>query len=51
MAIGVPKPEMPSSKAPKQKPMTTSTTRRSLGRCSITQSRKASKRPDATATL
>ncbi len=32
MATGVPKPDMPSSRQPKQKPMTTSTTRRSLGR-------------------
>ena len=51
IATGVPNPETPSSSAPKQKPMTTSTTRRSLGRCSITQARKASKRPDFTATL
>ena len=32
MATGVPKPAMPSSRHPKQKPMTTSTTRRSFGR-------------------
>ena len=32
--------------APKQKPMTTSTMRRSLGRWSSTQPRKASKRPE-----
>ena len=35
MATGVPKPATPSSSAPKQKPITTSTTRRSFGRCSI----------------
>ena len=51
MATGVPKPDTPSSNAPKQKPITTSTTRRSLGRWSITQTRKASNRPDVTAML
>ena len=51
IATGVPKPAMPSSSAPKQKPITTSTTRRSLGRWLRTQARKASKRLDSTAIL
>jgi len=51
IATGVPKPEIPSSRAPKQKPMTTKTTRRSLGRWVSTQTRKASNRPDRTAIL
>lgn len=51
IATGVPKPAMPSSSAPKQKPITTSTTRRSLGRWLSTQARKASKRLDSTAIL
>ena len=51
MAIGVPKPETPSSRAPKQKPITTSTTRRSFGKWSVIQSRNASKRPELTAML
>ena len=51
MATGVPNPEMPSSRQPKQKPITTSTTRRSFGRCSSSQSRNASKRPEITAML
>ena len=51
MATGTPKPATPSSSAPKQKPIATRTTRRSLGRCSIVQRRKASKCPEATATL
>ncbi len=33
IATGVPNPAMPSSRQPKQKPITTSTTRRSFGRC------------------
>ena len=33
MATGAPNPAIPSSRAPKQKPMTTSTTRRSFGKC------------------
>ena len=44
IATGVPKPEMPSSRAPKQKPITTRTMRRSFGRWLRTQARKASKR-------
>ena len=51
IATGVPKPEMPSSRQPKQKPMTTSTIRRSFGRAISSQSRKASKRPEMTAML
>src|ERR1700712_2569897 len=51
IATGVPKPEMPSSRQPKQNPMTTSTIRRSFGKWSSTQSRNASKRPEATAML
>ena len=51
MATGVPKPAMPSSKAPKQKPITTRMTRRSFGRWVSTQVRNASNRPDRTATL
>ena len=51
MATGVPKPAIPSSKQPKQKPMTTSTTRRSFGTWTMSQSRKASKRPERTAML
>ena len=51
IATGVPKPAMPSSSAPKQKPIATSTMRRSLGRCSSVQRRKASKRPEVTAML
>ena len=51
MATGVPNPAMPSSSAPKQNPMTTSTTRRSFGRCLITHARNASKRPEETAML
>ena len=51
IATGVPNPEIPSSRAPKQKPTTTRTTRRSRGRCVSTQRRKASKRPDRTAML
>ena len=51
IATGVPKPEIPSSRQPKQKPITTSTTRRSFGRLASSQSRKASKRPDITAML
>ena len=39
IATGVPKPEMPSSSAPKQNPITTSTARRSFGRWFNTQSR------------
>ena len=35
----------------RRRTITTSTTRRSLGRCSTTQSRKASNRPDTTAML
>jgi FAD/FMN-containing dehydrogenase len=50
MATGAPNPATPSSSAPKQKPMAINTTRRSLGRCRINQARKASKRPEATAT-
>ena len=46
IAIGVPKPAMPSSSAPKQKPITTSTIRRSFGKWSRIQKRKASKRPE-----
>ena len=51
MATGAPNPAIPSSRAPKQKPMTTKTTRRSFGKCLVTHARNASKRPDATATL
>ena len=51
IATGVPKPEIPSSRQPKQKPITTSTTRRSFGRLPMIQSRNASNRPDATAML
>ena len=51
MATGVPNPETPSSRQPKQKPITTSTMRRSFGMWSTIQSRKASKRPDITAML
>ncbi len=51
IATGVPKPATPSSSAPKQKPITTRTTRRSFARWSMTQTRKASKRPDLTAML
>jgi hypothetical protein len=51
IATGVPNPAMPSSRHPKQKPITTRTTRRSFGRCTSTQSRKASKRPEMTAML
>ena len=51
IATGVPKPAMPSSRQPKQNPITTRTMRRSFGRWSRTQSRKASKRPEATAML
>ncbi len=51
MATGVPKPAMPSSRAPKQNPITTSTMRRSLGRWRITQPWKASNRPDETVML
>jgi len=51
MATGAPNPATPSSSAPKQKPMAINTTRRSFGKCLITQARKASKRPDETATL
>src|SRR5208337_1540435 len=49
IATGVPKPATPSSSAPKQKPITT--TRRSFGRWSMTQTLKASNRPDFTAIL
>ncbi len=51
MATGVPKPATPSSRAPKQKPITISTTRLSDGRWSMTQRRRASKRPVATVML
>ncbi len=51
IATGVPNPATPSSSAPKQKPITTSTMRRSFGKCLSTQTRKASNRPDLTATL
>ena len=51
MATGVPKPLMPSSRQPKQKPITTRTIRRSFGTWSSTQSRNASKRPLSTAML
>ncbi len=51
IATGVPNPEMPSSRQPKQKPITTSTIRRSSGMWSSTHSRKASNRPETTATL
>jgi hypothetical protein len=51
IATGVPNPATPSSRAPKQKPMTTSTTRRSFGMLASSQDRKASKRPETTAML
>ena len=51
MATGVPKPAMPSSRHPKQKPITTSTTRRSFGRLASSHSRNASNRPEITAML
>ena len=51
IATGVPNPEIPSKSAPKQKPITTSTTRRSLGRWLRTHARKASNRFDSTAML
>ena len=51
IATGVPNPEMPSSRQPKQKPITTSTMRLSLGKCLRIQSRNASKRPEMTAML
>ncbi|OIQ64918.1 hypothetical protein GALL_535290 [mine drainage metagenome] len=51
IATGVPKPAMPSSRQPKENATTSSTKRRSLGRCSSIHSRNASKRPDFTATL
>src|SRR3979490_2277126 len=51
MATGAPNPAMPSSSAPKQKPMAINTTRRSFGKGPITQQQNASKRPEATATL
>ena len=44
IATGVPKPAMPSRSAPKQKPMTTSTTRRSFGRWLRIHARNASNR-------
>ena len=44
MATGEPKPATPSSRQPRQKPITTSTIRRSSGRWSMIQQRKASKR-------
>ena len=44
IATGVPKPAMPSRSAPKQKPMTTRTTRRSFGRWLRTHARNASNR-------
>ncbi len=51
MATGVPKPAIPSSRQPKQKPITTSTTRRSFGKLASSHTRKASNRPDITAML
>ena len=51
IATGVPKPAMPSIRAPKQNPITTSITRRSWGRCVTTQERNASNRPECTAML
>ncbi len=51
IATGDPNPATPSSNAPKQKPMITSTTRRSSGRRRRTQSQRASKRPDETVRL
>jgi len=51
IATGTPNPATPSSRAPKQKPITTRTMRRSFGRWSSTQLRKLSNRPVATATL
>ncbi len=52
MATGAaPNPAIPSSRAPKQNPITTSMMRRSLGRLAIIHWRKASKRPDRTAML
>jgi hypothetical protein len=51
IATGVPNPATPSSRQPKQNPTTTSTTRRSFGRCSSIHWRKSWKRPETTVTL
>ncbi len=51
IATGDPKPAMPSSRAPKQKPMITRTIRRSSGRRRSTQVLSAAKRPESTAML
>ncbi len=51
IATGEPKPATPSSRAPKQKPMITSTMRLSSGSRASTQVRRASKRPESTAML
>ncbi len=51
IATGAPNPATPSRSALKLKPMTTSTTPRSLGRLATNQARKASKCPEPTAML